>query len=129
MDAAPAAALPKTAIPQKRGKSPMEMVREVVPLLIGGVLPPVLMLAMRPARSGILRFLIAFVPAIVLGACASFLNGELAGDLPEALFAVIVDTSLVYTGSQIAYHLIWKPLFNLRPSSDVALSGESTSRG
>lgn len=107
----------------------MEMLREVVPLLIGGVLPPVLMFAMRPARSGILRFLIAFVPAVVLGVCASFINGELAGDLPEAIFAVIVDTSLVYTGSQIAYHLVWKPLFGMRASSTVALSGEPASRG
>lgn len=106
----------------------MEMLREVVPLLIGGVLPPALMLAMRPARSSILHFLIAFVPAVVLGACASFLNGELAGGLPEALFAIIVDTSLVYTGSQLAHHLFWKPLFSLRPSGGVALSGEPTAR-
>ena len=30
--------------------------------------------------------------------------------MPDALIAIIIDTSLVYTGSQLAYRLFWKPI-------------------
>ncbi len=92
----------------------MDFVRETAPLLIGMIIPPVVMLAIRPGWSGQARFLAAFLPALVLGFCASALAGELTSGMPDGLIAVIIDTSLVYTGSQLAYRLFWKPIVETR---------------
>jgi hypothetical protein len=51
----------------------------------------------------------SFAVAIVVGLCVSFFAGEWAGELPDAVMAIIIDTSLAYTGSQLAYRLVWKP--------------------
>jgi hypothetical protein len=88
----------------------METLREIVPFLIGLVLPPVMMLLSRVLPLRRLNIPLSFVLAILVGCCVSFFAGELAGDLPEGLMALVIDTSLVYTGSQAAYHLLWKPL-------------------
>jgi hypothetical protein len=74
------------------------------------------MLAMRPGWSGRAKFLAAFLPALVLGICTSALAGELLAGMPDGLIAVIIDTSLVFTGSQLAYRLAWKPLLESRMS-------------
>ncbi len=95
----------------------METLREIIPFFIGLVLPPVMMLLSLSLRLKRVNALLSFVLALLIGACVSFFAGELAGDLPEALMAVIIDTSLVYTGSQAAYYLVWKPLLAHRLAS------------
>ena len=87
----------------------MDLLRETAPFLIGMILPAVIMLIVRAGWSGQSKFLAAFLPALVLGFCTSAITGELAGGWPDGLIAVIIDTSLVYTGSQLAYWLVWKP--------------------
>ena len=86
----------------------MEMLRELAPFLVGMVLPPLVMLAVRTSNSGQLKFALAFLPALALGFCTSLFAGELAQPAPDALMAVIIDTALVFTGSQLAYRLLWK---------------------
>ena len=98
----------------------METFREIVPFLIGLVLPPVMMLFARILPLKRLNIPLSFVLAIIIGACVSFFAGELSGDLPEALLALVIDTSLVYTGSQVAYYLLWKPLLAQRFSPQTA---------
>lgn len=100
----------------------MEALREIVPFFVGLFLPPVMMLLSSILRLKRMNIGLAFVLAILVGGCVSFFAGELAGDLPEALMAIIIDTSLVYTGSQAAYHLLWKPLLAHRLSPRSAKS-------
>src|SRR6266700_4777198 len=88
----------------------METLREIIPFFIGLVLPPVMMLLSRVLRLKRVSIPFSFVLSILVGCCVSFFAGELAGDLPEALMAIIIDTTLVYTGSQAAYYFLWKPL-------------------
>lgn len=88
----------------------MEMFREIIPFLIGLVLPPVMMVLSRFLPLKRINIPLSFGLAIIVGCCVSFFAGELAGDLPEALMSIVIDTSLVYTGSQAAYYLLWKPL-------------------
>ena len=92
----------------------MELVREMAPILLGMLVPPIIMLVLRASWSGQFKFMAAFVPALILGVCTSVLAGELASGMPDALIAVIIDTSLVYTGSQLAYWLFWKPISEKR---------------
>jgi len=87
----------------------MDMLREAAPFLVGMLLPPIVMLAIRANWSGLPKFVAAFLPALVLGFCTSLLAGELAGSPTDGLIAVMIDTSLVYMGSQLAYWLVWKP--------------------
>ena len=91
-----------------------DLVRETAPFLVGMLVPPLVMLAMRPGWSGQARFLAAFLPALVLGFCTSYLAGELLAGMPDGLIAVIIDTSLVFTGGQIAYRFFWKPVLEPR---------------
>lgn len=93
-----------------------DALRETAPFLVGLLLPPVVMLAMRPDWSGRARFLADLLPALVLGICTSALAGELLAGMPDGLIAVLIDTSLVFTGSQLAYRLAWKPLLETRLS-------------
>ncbi len=86
-----------------------DLLRETAPFLVGMILPPIIMLATRPSWSGQFKFVAALLPALVLGFCTSALAGELAAGMPAGLIAVIIDASLVYTGSQLAYRLLWKP--------------------
>lgn len=90
------------------------MLREFAPFLIGLILPPMVMLALRNSWSGGRKFALAFAPALVLGFCTSLLAGELAGGIPEGVAAIIIDTSLVFTGSQLAYRLFWKRTLEAR---------------
>jgi hypothetical protein len=92
----------------------MDLLRETAPFLVGMLVPPLIVLAMRPNWSGQIKFLVSFLPALVLGFCTSVLAGELTAGMPDALIAVIIDTSLVYTGSQLAYRLFWKPILASR---------------
>jgi hypothetical protein len=88
----------------------MEFLHETAPFLVGLIVPPVVMFSIRPTWSGQLKFIAAFVPALVLGLCTSVFAGEVVGSLPDALIAIMIDASLVYTGSQLAYRLFWKPI-------------------
>ena len=92
----------------------MDLLRETAPFLIGMIVPPIILLVIRPGWSGQSKFLAAFLPALVLGFLTSALAGELTTGMPDGLIAVIIDTSLVYTGSQLAYRLFWKPLLEAR---------------
>jgi hypothetical protein len=98
----------------------MNLLRETAPFLVGMIMPPILMLAIRPGLSGQFKFLAAFLPALVLGFCTSALAGELTAGMPDGLIAVIIDTSLVYTGTQLAYWLLWKPMLEPRLRRGVA---------
>ncbi|HLX56320.1 MAG TPA: hypothetical protein VKR83_04780 [Ktedonobacteraceae bacterium] len=91
-----------------------DLLRETAPFLIGLLVPPLVMMAMRPGWSGQAKFLAAFLPALVLGFCTSYLAGELLAGMPDGLIAVMIDTALVFTGSQLAYRLFWKPVLEPR---------------
>lgn len=91
-----------------------DLLRETAPFLLGMLVPPIVMLLVRARWSGQIKFLTAFLPALVLGFCTSAITGELAAGMPDALIAVIIDTSLVYTGSQLTYWLVWKPVLEER---------------
>jgi hypothetical protein len=92
----------------------MDLLRETAPFLVGMILPPIIMLVIRPGWSGQSKFLAAFLPALVLGCLTSALAGELTTGMPDGLIAVIIDTSLIYTGSQLAYRLFWRPALEAR---------------
>lgn len=100
----------------------MEMLHEVFPFLIGLVLPPVVLLLSRLSRSMHLTLLSSFVLAFLVGACISFFAGELAGSLADSIIALIIDSSLVYTASQVSYRLWWKPFLFERLSQQLAKS-------
>jgi hypothetical protein len=44
----------------------------------------------------------------------SLFMGELLVDLPEAIVAVVIDSSLVFAASQVAYRLVWKSMIESR---------------
>ena len=86
----------------------METLREMAPFLVGFAVPPVVMLAMGRNWPGRVKFMAVFIPSLVLGILTSLFAGELLAGLPDGLIAVLIDTSLVFTGSQVAYRLFWK---------------------
>ena len=93
----------------------MDFLREIGPFLIGLLVPPIIMLVtVRTNWTGQLKFMAALMPALVLGFCTSALAGELMLGMPDGLIAVVVDTALVYTGSQVAYWFVWKPVLEGR---------------
>jgi len=103
----------------------MDLLHETAPFLVGMIVSPILMLLIRPQWSGQRKFLATFLPALILGFCTSTLASELTAGLPDGLIAVIIDTSLVYTGSQLAYWLLWKPVLGERlQHSDTVLTVE-----
>src|SRR5438270_8458196 len=89
----------------ERRSKPMDLLRETAPFLVGMIVPPIVMLITCLNWSNQFKFIATFIPALVLGCCTSLLAGELAGSLPNGLVAILIDTSLVYTGSQLAYRL------------------------
>lgn len=103
----------------------MDMLREGAPFLVGMLVPPLVMLVIRASWTGHMKFIASLVPALVLGACASFLAGELAADLPDAVMAIIIDTSLVYAGSQVAYRFFWKAALEAHLVRGESLAAET----
>lgn len=101
------------------------MLHEMVPFLVGMIIPPLIMLIVRPRWSGLLRSAAAFLPALALGVCISAWAGELSGELSDSLMAIIIDTSLVYTGSQLAYQLLWKPVLEARLAHGAVVKAAS----
>ncbi|MEZ4670732.1 MAG: hypothetical protein R3E39_22745 [Anaerolineae bacterium] len=101
----------------------MEALREMVPLMFGAiVLPPLLTYLMRQNWSGRIKFLIVFLASLIVGFVASTVVGEQHGELEEAVVALVIDTSLAYTGSQVAYWLFWKPVMEIRSRTTTKLS-------
>jgi len=92
----------------------MDLLKETAPFLIGFIVPPILIFIRPSSWSGLLKFTMAFLSAVILGTCVSALAGELAAGMPDALISVLIDTSLVYAGSQVAYWIIWKPVLEER---------------
>ena len=99
----------------------MEMLHEAAPFLIGMLLPLVTLLLVRFMHLDRFKILVSFLIALVVGCCVSWFAGELAGSAQDGIMAIIIDTSLVYTGSQLTYHLLWKPVLEERlAKKDVA---------
>jgi hypothetical protein len=100
----------------------MELLREAAPFIVGLLIPPVLFLVIprRWRRSS--KFWTVFGSALLLGGIISFLAGELFGDFPESAMAIVIDTSLVYTASQLAYRLFWKGILESRLQTGVNLT-------
>lgn len=87
----------------------MEILHESIPFLLGLLLSP-LTIVLRAIRPLAARLGISLLPAILVGASVSFLNGELTVGMPEGLFAVAADTMLVCGGALIAYRFAVRPL-------------------
>ena len=86
----------------------MEFPNELIPFVVGLVLaPPVLLVFTRSYWHAGMKFAANVAASIIIGATVSFFAGELF-DWPEAAVAIIIDTSLVYMGSQLGYWLLWK---------------------
>ena len=100
----------------------MDVLHEGYPFLLGLLLSPLFALA-RAARPRLLWAALALAPAVVVGACASALNGELAVGLPEGLFAVAADSMLVYGGGLVAWWLLWRRLLARRETGATARRG------
>ena len=94
----------------------MELFHEALPFLIGLVLPLLTIVLLFLLRLERFQLPVAFVAALIVGSCVSLFSGELAQGFGDGMMAVIIDTSLVYTGSQLTYYLIWKPLLESRLS-------------
>jgi hypothetical protein len=99
----------------------METLREVAPFLVGFALPLV-MLTIHRSWPGRLKFAGVFIPSLVLGIMTSLFAGELLAGLPDGLIAVVIDTALVFTGSQLAYRLFWKNAVEARLQPDEPVS-------
>jgi hypothetical protein len=98
----------------------MDLLRETAPFLVGLLVPPLIMLAISAKWPGQSKFLAALLPALFLGICTSFLAGELAAGFPDGLISILIDTSLVYLGSQVAYRFFWKPVFEPHLQRDAS---------
>jgi hypothetical protein len=105
----------------------MNLLQETAPFLIGFIVPPILIFIRPRIWPGLLKFTMAFISAVILGTCVSALAGELAAGMPDALISVLIDTSLVYAGSQIAYWIIWKPVLEERLQRRTATQAERIS--
>ncbi len=88
----------------------MENLREVAPFFVGMLIPPLVTIAAHGRWSRVFKSVASFVVALILGICTSAIAGELAAGFPDGLIAIMIDTSLAYTGSQLAYRLVWKPI-------------------
>jgi len=99
----------------------MDLLKETAPFLIGFIVPPILIYIRPTTWPGLFKFTLAFVSAVILGICVSAVAGELAPGLPDALISVLIDTSLVYAGSQIAYWILWKPVLEERLQRQTAM--------
>jgi hypothetical protein len=99
---------------KRKESDSMDLLKETAPFLIGFIVPPILIFIRARTWPGLLKFTTAFLSAVILGTCVSALAGELAVGMPDELISVLIDTSLVYAGSQVAYWIIWKPVLEER---------------
>ncbi|MBI1277817.1 MAG: hypothetical protein GC179_06790 [Anaerolineaceae bacterium] len=93
----------------------MEMIRELLPFILGAIIIPLLYILVIPHKwSGRRKFIAVFVISILVGFVGSTIVGEQFGDLEERIVTLVIDTSTAYAGSQIAYWLFWKPVLETR---------------
>ena len=93
----------------------MELIRELLPFILGMVvIPPLFMLVFLQKWSERQKFIVLFIVSVVVGFIASAIVGEQFGELEERLVALVIDSSTAYAGSQIAYWLFWKPVLEPR---------------
>jgi len=93
----------------------MEVIRELLPFILGMVIvPPIYILLFPKKWSSRLKFLAIFVLCVVVGFVGSTIVGEQIGGLEARTMSLIFDTSTVYTGSQIAYWFFWKAVLENR---------------
>jgi len=114
-------------IPIRKESDAMDLLKETAPFLIGFIVPPILIFIRPRTLPGLLKFTTAFLSAVILGTCVSALAGELAVGMPDALISILIDTSLVYAGSQVAYWIIWKPVLEERLQRRAATLAERVS--
>lgn len=97
----------------------MEELKESAPFIIGLFLPLPLLFIVRSAWSSLLKFVMVFGSAVVVGFFVSLIMGELIGNgIPEGIMALVIDSSLVYAASQIAYRFFWQPVVKPRLLQD-----------
>lgn len=86
----------------------------MAPFAVGLIIPPLLYLAAPRNLKGAARFWSVYGSALVIGALISLFMGELGRGLPEAIVAIVIDSSLVLAGSQVGYWLFWKGVIETR---------------
>jgi hypothetical protein len=101
-----------------------DALRETAPFLVGLIVPPILMLARSAAWPSQVRFVVALLVALILGFLTSALVGELAAGPPDSLISVLIDASLAFAGSQVAYRFAWRPLLERRVSHQPVAEAE-----
>ncbi len=93
----------------------MEVIRELLPFILGMVVvPPIYILLFPKKWSSRLKFFAVFILCVVVGFIGSAIVGEQIGGLEERAMTLIFDTSTVYMGSQIAYWFFWKAVLENR---------------
>lgn len=93
----------------------MEVIRELVPFILGMVVVPPIYIVMFPKGwSNRVKFLVVFILCVVVGFIGSLIVGEQMGGLEARAMALVFDTSTVYTGSQLAYWFFWKAVLENR---------------
>jgi uncharacterized membrane protein len=80
----------------------------MAPFAVGLLIPPGIALIAARLQRGAARFWGAYAAALVVGVIVSLVMGELLQDLPEAIASIVIDSSLVFAASQVAYRLFWK---------------------
>ena len=102
----------------------IDFLREAAPFLMGIIaVPPLVLLAIRQNWSSMTKFAWVFALSLIFGVATSYMAGALALGMPYAFLAVIIDTSLVYTGSQLSWKLVWKTILLLtRPNRPSTVS-------
>ena len=103
--------------------------RETAPFLVGLIVPPILMLARSTTWPGQIKFVVSLLVALVLGFLTSALVGELAAGPPDSLISVLIDSSLAFAGSQVAYRFAWRPLLERRVSHQGVREAERRGTG
>lgn len=88
----------------------MELLHESIPFLVGMFISPLIILLFHMERSSQVKFTIMLFASLVLGACISAIMGELTSDISGGMIAILIDTSLVYTGAQLTYWCFWHSL-------------------
>ena len=88
----------------------MEVLHEAWPVLAGMFLPPLVYLATR-SRMTLVSY---FLPAAVLGLCASLLAGEISISFASALAHVAFDSMLALIGSYLSYRFFWRQILKTK---------------
>jgi hypothetical protein len=88
----------------------MEELREMAPFIVGLILPPVLAILSPRAWNSLQRFWTTYGAALVIGTVIAFFMRELSHGIPEAIISIVIDSSLVFAASQVAYRLFWKQI-------------------